>query len=326
MCHTEHEVQTVRLTESEEFKQVMVEFEATYEYCSLADEYQESEELNRQNSLAMKDAYREKVGLLASRDIRQIREKYNLSQKHLADILDWGNATITRYENHQVQDRVHDDVLRKIDSDTGWYIQLLDRSRAILPTNYYKKYRQIAQVEFRKNQNKYLRDSIQARHATSDKTINGGVELNLDKVIDMTNYFANKINDLYKVKLMKLLWYSDALSYQRRQQAISGLTYVALPMGAVPDGYDLIINLDGIKYEVTQLDNECIGYRFIPPHNFQSTSLSPEELDILNEVSNKLGHLSAKKISDKMHEERFFQANSQNSIISFELPHELFIK
>lgn len=45
---------------------------------------------------------------------------------------------------------------------------------------------------------------------------------------------------------MKLMWFADALSYKNRGVAITGLVYQALPMGAVPIGHDLIIELKGV--------------------------------------------------------------------------------
>lgn len=71
----------------------------------------------------------------------------------------------------------------------------------------------------------------------------GNARLSLDKVIEVIRYFAAsaKVTSLYKVKLMKLMWYSDALSYKKRGHAITGLVYQALPMGALPIGHDSII-------------------------------------------------------------------------------------
>ena len=123
VCMEEHGVDTVKVIDNEVFKNEEVSFYATYEYCSNADEYLETEEMIKINSLSMKDAYRKKMGLLTSGEIISIREKYGVSQKDFSEVLDWGRATITRYENHQVQDRAHDDVLRKIDSDPKWFLR-----------------------------------------------------------------------------------------------------------------------------------------------------------------------------------------------------------
>lgn len=81
------------------------------------------------NDLNMKNAYRKKVGLLKSDEISGIREKYEISQKDFCILLGWGEKTITRYEGHQVQDKAHDSILRKIDSDSEWYISLLNDAK-----------------------------------------------------------------------------------------------------------------------------------------------------------------------------------------------------
>lgn len=51
----------------------------------------------------------------------------------------------------------------------------------------------------------------------------GNTDLSLDKVVEVIRYFASSIEvtSLYKVKLMKLMWYADALSYKRRGFAIT---------------------------------------------------------------------------------------------------------
>ncbi len=58
----------------------------------------------------------------------------------------------------------------------------------------------------------------------------GNTDLSLDKVVEVIRYFASsiKVTSLYKVKLMKLIWYADALSYKRRGFAITGLVYQVL--------------------------------------------------------------------------------------------------
>ena len=60
ICMEEHEVNLVEVLDTEIFKGEEVSFTATYEYCSNADEYLETEEMIRTNNLAMKNAYRVK--------------------------------------------------------------------------------------------------------------------------------------------------------------------------------------------------------------------------------------------------------------------------
>lgn len=77
----------------------------------------------------MKNTYRKKEGFLTSSDIRNIREKYGISQSDLCMLLGWGGKTITRYESHQVQDKAHDTILKKIDQDPEWFLSLLNDAK-----------------------------------------------------------------------------------------------------------------------------------------------------------------------------------------------------
>ena len=318
ICMQEHEVQTVVLEETEDYKGLEVSFVATYEYCIHADEYLETEDMIKANNLAMKDAYREKNGLLTSNDIIALRDKYDVSQKDFSEILDWGGATITRYENHQVQDRAHDDVLRKIDSDPKWFLQMLTRAKGSVSDKAYGKSLKAANKEFRRMKNRYLMDSIQALYANFvEEIMTGGVALNLDKVIEIINYFALKVPSLHKVKLMKMLWYGDNLSYKRRGKSITGLVYNALPMGAVPEGYEQILDLDGIKFETVIYDFDRLGYRFYPVDGFQIKSLTSEEVEILDVIIVEVGHLNSQEIIDKMHDEEAYKCTDRNCIIPF---------
>lgn len=318
MCMQEHDIQTIIQTDTELYKNQIVSFNAAYEYCEFADELLETEEMIKSNSLAMKDAFRKKTGFLTSYEIMAIREKYKVSQKDFSEILDWGKATITRYENHQIQDRAHDDVLRKIESDPKWFLQMLDRTKGKISDKAFEKYRQAASVHYKKTHNRYLMDSIYALYADfKDNEYTGGVELNLNKVVEVINYFALKVSSLHKVKLMKMLWYGDAVNYKKTGKAITGLVYNALPMGAVPVGYDQIIDLEGIEYETVIYDFDRWGYKFYPVKGFQVNELSTEETCVLDVVISEVGHLNAQEIVNKMHDEEAYKRTERNGIIPF---------
>lgn len=137
MCSETHDVLIVEETQKTNYKGEEIVYSGVYEYCEHADEMFESEEMINVNRLKLIDVYRAKVGLLNSSQIVALREKYKLSQKDFSEMLEWGLATITRYENHQVQDRVHDDVMRKLDMDPVWFIELLERSKERLKPKVY---------------------------------------------------------------------------------------------------------------------------------------------------------------------------------------------
>mgnify|MGYP004702949699 CR=1 FL=1 len=143
-CMEIHDIYIVETIENTIFKDQEVEFKAQYNYCENTESYTENETQIKLNDLKMKDAYRQLKGLLTSDEIKQIRSKYNVSQKEFSEILGWGSSTIVRYENHQVQDRAHDDILRKIDKDASWYLEMLDRAKENINPKFFMQYLTVA--------------------------------------------------------------------------------------------------------------------------------------------------------------------------------------
>ena len=300
-CMEEHEMQMITIQEKNVFKGVPVEYDAEYHYCDRADETYADESQISANDIAMKNAYREKMGLLTSHQISAIRARYGISQSDLCLLLGWGGKTITRYESHQVQDIAHDTILRKLAADPEWFLQLLKVERESLSPASYEKYFEAGTTLFEQDHDQYLKSAIMARYARflHNPEATGNKELSLDVVADMIHYYADSIHvaSLYLVKLMKLLWYSDALSYKRRGYAISGMAYRALPMGAVPVAYESIIDLSTIHYEEVEM-GEGTGYRFLPSEDKEYTHLTPEDREILDAVINRFGKLPKNEIVD----------------------------
>lgn len=324
----EHEVYTIEVEETNIFKGEEVSYKAVYEYCDSTEEYYENEEMMASNDIAMKNAYRKKVGLLSSDEINEVRRKYGISQSDLASLLDWGQKTITRYEGHQVQDVAHDSILRKINDDPEWYLTLLYSAKPKFSDSSYSKYLDTAMGLYETEQDMYLRKSIIASYIKYDdmEECNGGQKLDLEKVIDVIRYFSNSkdVKQLYKVKLMKLLWYSDSLSYKRTGKSMTGLVYRALPMGAVPINYDLIIDLKGINYEEIDFD-EGTGYHFVPDNNDEYKTLTDEDKIILDEIIKYLGDKSKSAIIEFMHNEKAYTETARYDIIQYKYANELSI-
>lgn len=280
----------------------------------------------QENDIRLKDAYREKEGLLTSKQIRDIRVKYNISQSDLCVLLGWGAKTITRYESHQVQDKAHDTILKKIDQDPEWFLSLLNDAKSNLSIESYQKYLQAATSLYEEDRDIYLRKAIEASYAKfqENKMFNGNQSLSLDKVVDVIRYFAASLNvtKLYKVKLMKLMWYADVLSYKMRGFAITGLVYQALPMGAVPIGHNSIIDLKDVPCEEVDM-GETYAYHFALTGKQSFLSLSDEDKKILDIVIEKLGKMSKNDIINFMHRERAYIETTPRDIIEFKYAENL---
>lgn len=319
-CMEEHDVKTVQIKEQALFKEREVSFEAVYMYCELADEFYMDEHQIKENDIRLKDAYRRAEGLLTSKEISAIRRKYGITQSDLCTLLGWGGKTITRYESHQIQDKAHDYILKKIDLDPEWFLVLLRDARVNLTHEAYQKYYVTATALYEADQDQYLRRAIQASYAgfSGNLLFNGNTELSLDKVVDVIRYFASslKVTNLYKVKLMKLMWYADFLSFKKRGHAITGLVYQALPMGAVPIGHNSIINLKDVPCEEEDM-GEYNAYHFWLNKDAHFDHISKEDEEILDEVIEKLGKMTKEEIVSFMHKEKAYTEKLPKSIIEY---------
>ncbi len=319
-CMEEHDVNTVMFREKNTFKGVPVEYDAEYFYCDRADETYADEKQISQNDIAMKNAYRAHEGLLTFDQITAIRARYGISQSDLCLLLGWGAKTITRYESHQVQDIAHDTILRKLDADPEWFLKLLQAAKGFLSPASYSKSLEAGTTLFEQDHDLYLKSAIMAKYVRFSQNIevNGNASLSLDVVVDMIRYYANSalVTSLYRVKLMKMLWYADALSYKRRGYAMSGLVYRALPMGAVPVAYESIVDLSAIHCEEIDM-GDGTGYRFLPTEDKTYPTLTSEDREILDTVIQRFGRASKNEIVETMHHEDAYTETAPNDIIQF---------
>lgn len=325
-CMEEHDVKTVLVKDTATFKNRLVEYEASYLFCDLADELYMNEHQIQENDLRLKDAYRRSEGLLTSSQISAIRAKYKISQSDLCTLLGWGGKTITRYEGHQVQDKAHDTILKKLAQDPEWFIALLNDAQDNLSPESYKKYLEAASSLYEKDQDTYLRKAIEASYVKfqGNQMYQGNAELSLDKVVEVIRYFAASpdITNLFKVKLMKLMWYADSLAYKMRGYAITGLVYQALPMGAVPVGHNSIIDLKDVPCEEVDM-GETYAYHFVLQGKQSYHFLTKEEIDILAIVITKLGKMSKNEIVQFMHKEQAYIKTPPRDIIQFKYAESL---
>ena len=116
-CDKEHEISIIERETECLIKNESVKYIERVYHCDICDLEFSDGEINDSNLLNARDEYRKSHNLLTSKEIKEIREKYMLSQSDLALILGWGEVTITRYETKEIQNENYDLVLRKVKDD-----------------------------------------------------------------------------------------------------------------------------------------------------------------------------------------------------------------
>jgi len=282
-CMEEHEVSIVEVEHIEIFKEKEVIFKAIFSYCSNTKSYMANEKMMKYNNLRMKDAYRRAMGLLTSSDIKELRIRYSVSAKDFAKILGWGDTTIIRYENHQVQDKVHNDMLCEILKRPSLFLEKLEKAKDILSKKAYEKYYTKAANQYYSNKNNILIELIKANYIKLDKKkYMGNQNLDTIKVSNLINYIIQSVEEVYKTQLMNLLLCIDLHVYKENKQSLTGLAYYISNDGVEPVASKFITELDGI-YAIEKTNNSKVVFTKTQM-NSNLDFFSIKEKDILNKV------------------------------------------
>lgn len=329
LCEKTHEVEERERLTSIIVKGENVTYEEKFYFCSNANE-DENEfvtgAMANKNLLNARNAYRIKMGLLTSDEIIAIRENYGLSQVDLAKLLGWGEATISRYESKAIQDEAYDTMLRLIKDNPLQALEFLKKNS--------EKFSMVKRLEIRAKIVEKLdsygkefltRQTFEGEYANFEEPSdsNGFTMLDIDKIEAMISYIAESVNNLFKVKLMKMLWYSDVISFGNNGHSMTGMVYRHEGMGALPVGHYSLMNLENLNVKEEMSCNYDTMLHVYPTPNMDYSVLTDGEKAILDKVIIKFKDYKAKDIVDYMHDERAYRETKTGDIIPFSLAKEI---
>ncbi len=329
LCDKKHEVEERKRSATVTIKGDRVTYEERFCFCANADE-EENEfvtgTMENENLLNARNAYRMKHGLLTSDEIVAIRESYGLSQVDLARLLGWGEATISRYESKAIQDEAYDNMLRLIKDNPLQALEFLKKNADKFPGLKKVDVRTKIVEKLDSYGKEYLtRLAFEGEYASFEEPSdsNGFVVLNVDKLEAAISYIAEKVPSLFKVKLMKMLWYADAMSYKMNGTAITGLIYRHNEMGALPIGHYSLMNLENLNVQEEVNLNYDSMLHVYPSKNMDYSVLSDKDKSILDAVIMKFKNFKTQEIVDYMHEEKAYRETKQGEIIPFSKAKEI---
>lgn len=326
ICEENHDVSLIEEERETMVKGEKIKYKELYYKC---DKYRDnnifmSGELWNINLINSLDAYRIKKDLLTSKEIKDIRKKYDLTQSELAYLLNLGEVTITRYETKQIQDASVDNMLRELNDNPLLALKLLEKNK-----NKFKRYEEIEnQIKeiIDKNVISFLNEQELIAKYTDFNEINinnGNVLLNIEKLKNILGYITKEMGQMKKVVLMKLLWYIDSISFKIRGYAITGLVYQHMPYGALPIGHREIIELSSIKSKLFINDREFEEYKIEFNNEYKIKRIEKDEKEIIDKVINKFRNYRSSEISNYMHKEKAYKETKDNDIIPFSFANEL---
>ena len=267
--------------------------------------------------------YRKQHGLLQPEEIRDFRKSLDLSQRELADLLGWGGATLSRYENGALQDAAHDRQLRLAMEPAG-LLRLVERDSQALPEETNRRLSERLRQEAHggaRSLRAFLEERIGNR---APDQFNGYRALDLDKLFNAVLFFAS--GGVVKTKLNKLLFYADFKFYKDYGTSLTGACYAHLPYGPVPDQfgtiYAALCDLGSLEME-EQPCGEYVAEFLTARTPVAPTVFSASELRVLAIVKERFQRLSAAAITKQSHDEVGYQKTQDGQPISYEYARDL---
>ena len=324
-CQIEHEIHKISSEATIEIKGELVNYVEVGFLCPIT----KNEDGNTwahgrmfdENLLRARDAYRIKHNLLTSAQIIGIREKYGLTQKELSNLIGGGDVTVARYETKSIQEEIFDSQLRMVMSSPTFAFDQLVKHKGLFDEARFERIKLLLKDMIKADNNsQLLYQAISNRYIDYDEECdaNGNVILDIDKVANMIAYFAKHIRQLYKVKLMKLLWYCDVLSFNKYNRAMTGLVYEHKPYGALPLAHNEIIQLPTVRV-IEESSDEKISFHIVPLDNPVEPVFTLEEQEILSKVALRFKNMSGTAISEYMHEEDAYKDTDENEVILYSM-------
>lgn len=264
------------------------------------------------------EEYRNRKGMVHPIQIKEFRQKYDLTQKELSSLLGVGEITLSRYENGALQDEAHDRLLKFIFEPSNLYFAIQEKGEVISDE---KKRALLPKLRYEANIESFIRfNSNQNRDIFS-----GNKTLDLKKVVDVIRFFTYS-QSIYKTKLLKLMFYADFKFFKIFNESITGLQYTHYTFGPVPNKFiELIGVVLNIDPNITIEEREAGDYTgevlisSVPP----SSDLNKEEINILREIQDYFATFTARQIVNYSHNEKGYIQTKDRELISYEFAKDL---
>lgn len=322
-CEKETDIKLIRSTEEIKVRGESVEVEMEFYKCLVCGEEFEDPHSDHDPLDKAYREYRRRHGMIQPEEIRQLRKRYGFTQSEMSNLLGWGGATLSRYENGALQDEAHGKILHLI-AEPRNLLNLIEQSPNIISK--YKRERLIEELRIAEEESYSFERIFEERFGMYDPDeLSGYMRLNLAKLFNAVLFFCEE--GTLKTVLNKLLFYADFKHFKEYTVSITGARYARIPFGPAPDNYDYYfatlkrygeLNVEEIEYGDT-----VTGEKFISERKPDFTLFSDTELKIITEVKIHFKGFTSKRISDFSHNEKGYRETSNGNIISYKYARDL---
>ena len=233
--------------------------------------------------------------------IKELRQQSGISQQRLAELLQISRPTISQIENGER--KISADELIKLSNIFNLSVENL--------------------LDSRKEPEVILSNRKKKTRLTSSIRINVP-QKNLEKFKEVLLYILNKVGskpNIGETVIYKLLYFIDFDFYERYEEQLIGATYIKNRYGPAPIEFKKIINKMIKDEEIVKIENIYFQYpqtKYLPLRKTNLSILKANEVEIINDVLNKLSDMNAGQISDYSHNDVPWLTTEDGEIIEYE--------
>ena len=244
--------------------------------------------IEKENGIKIIDKYREEQGLLTSKEIQELREKYGLTQKEFAMLLGLGEKNITRYENGMAQNNSIDLLMRTVE-DIDRFIYYLQNSRGKFTIERYDElYSRYNELVYKREH--ALLEAKTSRFYSKFETVNVSV---------IAEYLIKVKKTLDQWTLHKLLYFTQGVSMAYTDKEAFHEEIQAWKYGPVIPEIYFDKKIEGMLKKQIPIEDSCVLS--------EDDELDEELKYIINDVVSSYGKLSGSSLMNLTHEETPWQ-------------------
>jgi DNA-binding transcriptional regulator YiaG/uncharacterized phage-associated protein len=273
-----------------------------YYQCEETGEKFEDEHFSELNFNQVVNQYRVRNHIPFPAEIKEIRQKYELSAARMSDILGMGVNSWRNYEGGEVPSTSIASLIHAMAKPENFiqHIQL------------YSGLEEKEQEKIIKHVQKLITGSCPCtdplyRFIIQPDITTGFKAFGREKTKQVVLFFAECMQP-FKTKMNKLLFYADFVHFRNTAQSITGLRYAAIPHGPVPNHFEYLFEAleeEGIICKDYALTSYGEVERILPTGKlkFDESMFSTSELNTLRYIAEKFKETSAGDIAEISHKE-----------------------
>ncbi|HPC39086.1 MAG TPA: DUF4065 domain-containing protein [Exilispira sp.] len=233
--------------------------------------------------------------------IKELRERAGISQQKLANLLGVSRSTISVIENEK-SGKLTIELAKKLSDLFNITIDdLLDPKKEI---------------------DIILKESKKGPKVKSQIRINVP-QKKLDKFVEVFLYILNKVGskpNIGETVIYKLLYFIDFDFYEKHEEQLIGATYIKNKYGPTPLEFKEIVK-KLMNKDIIRLEKNYFTYpqtKYLPLRKPDLTKLKAHEVELIDDVLNRLSDMNAAQISEYSHNDVPWLTTEDGGIIEYE--------